>query len=703
MVILALTVLISSVLVPLTILDEEESLRRGARCLDGSPPAMYYHAANTSADLSASTKWMLYFQGGSWCMPQSDLPHHNTAYACAGRAKSEFGSSYLMDKSIDFSGTGIFDVGPLEHTSSKSPFADYHHVMFTYCDGASFSGDRDEPVRDNNTTLYFRGKRVLDYLLDTLMSEEYGMGRATEVVVAGGSAGGLAVYLHADYIRTRLPPTVRKYKAVPASGFFLKHASAAGQSVYPDQMRSVFDTQNCSGGVNSACIEAQSVEDRWHCMFANFSYSFSTTPMFVLQGAADLWQLENILYPPVPTASLADVPPAISTCNIKGINFVHCTTEEIDALYGYQEDMLADLRNTEKFSRYGEGGFIDTCLTHNPASCSAAFLTMRVSIGGVSMRDALQLWWNGNTSTKAQWHIPCAPHTSPPHPSYCGEGGVQLEPPLHSDNGDSDEHVLMMRQPSSIKSSANTPFLAFFQENECMRPKDTTAEGTGRGGNPFNDNPFNDLSVSSDGNDLSVSLSATAADEHQHSDAAGMSNTAVGARVATISGGASVSRATAETGSTDDSLDLTQPLALPPATNQPTMAMNPPLPLPPPPSPHAPPVAMKNVLLIIVDDLRPQLGCYNVSVCGAPMRTPNIDRLASRGLTFRRAYNQISSCCPSRNSFMSGVGLVSRAISRCLMLAVHSVSSAAHLFILLTARSFARCRDGPTQRECSTS
>ena len=62
----------------------------------------------------------------------------------------------------------------------------------------------------------------------------------------------------------------------------------------------------------------------------------------------------------------------------------------------------------------------------------------------------------------------------------------------------------------------------------------------------------------------------------------------------------------------------------------------------------------KNVLFIIVDDLRPQLGCYNVSVGGLKMHTPNIDRLAARGLTFRHAYNQFSVCSPSRNSFMSG-------------------------------------------------
>ncbi len=57
-----------------------------------------------------------------------------------------------------------------------------------------------------------------------------------------------------------------------------------------------------------------------------------------------------------------------------------------------------------------------------------------------------------------------------------------------------------------------------------------------------------------------------------------------------------------------------------------------------------------NVLLITIDDLRPQFGCY-----GDPMAiTPNIDRLASQSLLFERAYCQTALCGPSRTSFLSG-------------------------------------------------
>ena len=62
-------------------------------------------------------------------------------------------------------------------------------------------------------------------------------------------------------------------------------------------------------------------------------------------------------------------------------------------------------------------------------------------------------------------------------------------------------------------------------------------------------------------------------------------------------------------------------------------------------------VERPNVLFIISDDLTATaLSCYGNAVC----KTPNIDRLASQGTRFTKAYCQGTYCGPSRASFMSG-------------------------------------------------
>lgn len=58
-----------------------------------------------------------------------------------------------------------------------------------------------------------------------------------------------------------------------------------------------------------------------------------------------------------------------------------------------------------------------------------------------------------------------------------------------------------------------------------------------------------------------------------------------------------------------------------------------------------------NVLFIVADDLRDTVGCYG----NAQVKTPNLDRLAQRGVRFEHAYVQYPVCNPSRTSFLTGL------------------------------------------------
>ena len=69
------------------------------------------------------------------------------------------------------------------------------------------------------------------------------------------------------------------------------------------------------------------------------------------------------------------------------------------------------------------------------------------------------------------------------------------------------------------------------------------------------------------------------------------------------------------------------------------------------PNHHVKAEGQYNVLFIVVDDLRPLLGCY-----GHPeMHTPNIDRIAEGGTLFNHAYCQYPLCSPSRTSMITGL------------------------------------------------
>jgi arylsulfatase A-like enzyme len=70
-------------------------------------------------------------------------------------------------------------------------------------------------------------------------------------------------------------------------------------------------------------------------------------------------------------------------------------------------------------------------------------------------------------------------------------------------------------------------------------------------------------------------------------------------------------------------------------------------------SPAFPPTAGQpkyNVLFIMSDDMRPELGAYGNKL----IKTPNLDKLASWGVRFDQAYVQYPLCNPSRASLLNG-------------------------------------------------
>ncbi|VAI59791.1 unnamed protein product [Triticum turgidum subsp. durum] len=103
----------------------ESAVAKGAVCLDGSPPA--YHLDPGSG--SGVNSWLVHFEGGAWC---------NNAMTCLQRSRTPLGSSKEMAKRVAF--TGI-----LSNASGYNPdFYNWNKVKVRYCDGSSFTGDKEE-------------------------------------------------------------------------------------------------------------------------------------------------------------------------------------------------------------------------------------------------------------------------------------------------------------------------------------------------------------------------------------------------------------------------------------------------------------------------------------------------------------------------------------------------------------------------------
>ena len=68
--------------------------------------------------------------------------------------------------------------------------------------------------------------------------------------------------------------------------------------------------------------------------------------------------------------------------------------------------------------------------------------------------------------------------------------------------------------------------------------------------------------------------------------------------------------------------------------------------------------SQKNILFLVADDMRPNLGVYEDSNSEIfkqpPMYTPNLDALASKSLLFENAYDVLPLCSPSRTSTLTG-------------------------------------------------
>eukprot|EP00051_Salpingoeca_urceolata_P009780 m.118854 g.118854 ORF g.118854 m.118854 type:complete len:430 (+) comp16444_c0_seq1:1528-2817(+) len=284
-----------------TVLLTDAVHETGARCLDGSPQR--YWIQHAPAGSTNATKWSFHHMGGGWCESIESCTtraygkdcyigsSNESCFATAGARVP--GMSPPFNTTMDFrhipSCLGARWCGGLMmNDPALNPVTwDWNKVLLPYCDGGSFSGNNESvtwvQVDGETKPLYFRGFRNFMAVLNDLQ-RNHALGQATDVVVSGDSAGGLATYYHVDTYASVLPKAI--VRGAPDSGFFFY------DSTYPQWGKSldwVVSYMNSTAGLNQACVRDHVAKgmDPLQCRFPEVTVEHVQTPLFVLNSKID--------------------------------------------------------------------------------------------------------------------------------------------------------------------------------------------------------------------------------------------------------------------------------------------------------------------------------------------------------------------------------------------------------------------------------
>jgi len=175
----------------------------------------------------------------------------------------------------------------LSNSSEENPsLFNFNTAFVRYCDGGSYSGDSQ--VDFGGRTLQFRGRTIRDAVIRDLLLH-HGMARATDVLISGCSAGGLAVLFGIDQIASMIHEVVprARVRGMVDSGFFIEHSHGRtnyerkavayhealdtdGRLDYAYAMKQVYQFMNLSAGIDTGCLSAaaQDAKGPEYCVFA---------------------------------------------------------------------------------------------------------------------------------------------------------------------------------------------------------------------------------------------------------------------------------------------------------------------------------------------------------------------------------------------------------------------------------------------------
>ena len=343
----------------------ENAPKYGAVCIDGSTPG-YYFRKGKGQDIN---KWIIHLHGGAWCYD---------AETCFRRSFSILGSTN------NWSAENItnFFQGILSSNKDVNPwFSDWNVVVQSYCDGGLFSGRRKKPFVYRGRKMYFRGRQILKAMVESLKRRN--LLKASDIVLSGTSAGGLAILLQGDYIRHKLPKAASVRGLVDA-GYFLDSEAEDGSHIIGNQFRGLYELHHPK--LRKGCERVQDNRTRFLCLFPQHTAEGIKLPIYFVNALYDHWQLSEL----------------------QKVRCVYhndrCMTSERDRILNFREVMYSRLNDA--IAHLPKAGlFANSCIGHGQAIVD--YTWSRIRVGNSSLREAFNDWLRDTNFEKRHLNVDC--------------------------------------------------------------------------------------------------------------------------------------------------------------------------------------------------------------------------------------------------------------------------------------------------------
>ncbi|GJP53209.1 hypothetical protein CLOM_g12391 [Closterium sp. NIES-68] len=357
-----------------------DSTKKG-RCLDGSSPAFVIRRGYGTG----LNKWIFYLEGGGWCF---------SVKQCLVRSRTLLGSSRFYNQTgdnIDLNGIASSDI------KVNPGFHNWNFVIFKYCDGAAFAGNRGvvrpRNVNSNKPPVYMEGRWNLLGIIEALLAK-HRLGQATDVLLTGCSAGGQGVSMACDGVAKWMAQFGAKTRCLMDAGFFMDIPTIRGAYVFRRRMDQLASTGGLArGSYDQECAAAfRGSRQQWKCTFPEYNLHFVSTPTFILNSNIDYKAISMTLI----GTSRPSTHPLMDCYYSSGLS--ECTSQQRGVIGGYATRVMGTVQEVVR-SAQRRGAAFTSFIYQTKSHCMVGDPTWQSVVSpqwpGKNLPWAISEWYYG--------------------------------------------------------------------------------------------------------------------------------------------------------------------------------------------------------------------------------------------------------------------------------------------------------------------